>query len=73
MAYRELTVYELAAMWLYHEEYAAQNLGAVNFYAHLGQYEKNTVARMVEDFRSKFQEECATPTTGTGVPTEGTG
>ena len=66
MAYRELTIYELAAMWLYHNEYAAQNLGAVDFYTQLGVAERNVVGQMVKDFRAKLEEgdARAAPTTG---------
>lgn len=36
-------------MWLYHAEYAASRLGAIEFYKRLGQYQKNTVGRMIRD------------------------
>jgi uncharacterized Fe-S cluster-containing radical SAM superfamily enzyme len=48
-ALRELNVQERAAMWLYHNEYAAQGLGMKEFYKRLGKYEKRTVADMVAE------------------------
>ena len=49
---RELTLQERAAMWLYHGEYSEQRRGAIEFYASLGEYEKNTVARMLDELRA---------------------
>ena len=46
---REITQQERAAMWLYHNEYAATGLGAIEFYKRLGQYEKNNVDRMIAE------------------------
>ena len=52
-----LKIHELAAMWLYHNEYGAQSLSAVDFYAQLPERDKNVVGQMVKDFRAKFAEE----------------
>ena len=46
---RKLTQQETAAMWLYCERYAELGIGAIEFYKRLGQYEKNTVDRMIKD------------------------
>jgi hypothetical protein len=53
---RKITQQEIAAMWLYHNEYAVSGLGAIEFYARLGQYEKNVVNQMIADI-------CSAPST----------
>jgi len=45
----DVTQREKAAMWLYHNEYAALGIGAVAFYKRLSQHEKNNVDRMIKD------------------------
>jgi len=54
---RELTQQERAAMWLYHSEYAAQTKGAIEFYADLSKYAKDTVDRMLEELKLKEQDD----------------
>ena len=46
---RDLTQQERAAMWLYHNEYAAQACGAIAFYAGLSKSEKRNVQEMIDD------------------------
>lgn len=46
---RKLTREERAAMWLYHDEYAAQGLGAIEFYKRLGDSEKRCVRDMIKE------------------------
>lgn len=46
---KEVSRRERAAMWLYHKEYAAQAVGAIAFYAGLGQYEKNRIDDMLDE------------------------
>ena len=46
---RKLTQQECAAIWLYYAEYVAQDLGGIEFYKRLGQYEKNCVDDMIRD------------------------
>ena len=46
---RQLTRVERAAMWFYHDEYAAQALGAINFYTSLPIDRKRLMERMVEE------------------------
>jgi len=45
----ELTRVEIAAIWLYHEEYAAQKLSAKEFYAQLLPYKQRTIDTMIEE------------------------
>jgi hypothetical protein len=44
-----LDKYEVAAMWLYHEDYAAAAVGAVKFWERLGTYRRNRVVEMVDE------------------------
>ena len=47
---RELTQQEKAAMWLYHNEYAAAfKLDAIEFYQRLSQPQKDTVDQMIAE------------------------
>ena len=46
---RELKRVERAAMWFYHDEYAAQNLSAIDFYAQLPFQKKALVQSMVDE------------------------
>lgn len=55
---REITQQERAAMWLYHNEYAATGLGAIEFYKRLGQYEKNNVDRMIAEICGAPNKAC---------------
>lgn len=48
----EVTKYERAAMWLYHEDYAASHLGAVEFWNALSKSRRNNVIEMVDDILS---------------------
>jgi len=44
-----LTKQEVAAMWLYHAEYAELKLGAVEYYRGLTPSDKKTVQRMIDE------------------------
>lgn len=45
----ELTQQEIAAMWLYHEDYATLGIGAIYFYKQLPQHSKNLVDDMIRE------------------------
>ena len=53
---RKLTVNEIAAMWLYHKEYADKGCGAIKFHEELEQYEKNNIARMIKEIMEALKE-----------------
>ena len=40
---------ELAAMWLYHNQYAKSGLGAIKFWEWLPECDKTTVRKMIEE------------------------
>jgi hypothetical protein len=46
---RELTANETAAMWHFHDRYAAQSKGAIEFYRSLSQRERDFIADMVAE------------------------
>lgn len=46
---RALTQQEVAATWLYHDQFAALGLGAIEFYRRLRPFEKNRVNEMIRD------------------------
>ncbi len=52
---RNLNVWELAAMWLYHNEYSAQRKGAIEFYLDLLPSETECVHRMVRELLDAAQ------------------
>ena len=45
---RPLTVQEDAARWLYHHEYARGGQGAIEFYKHLPEYQKDRIQEMID-------------------------
>ena len=44
-----LNKYQVAAKWLYHEDYAISGLGAVEFERHLSPSRRDCVERMVDE------------------------
>jgi hypothetical protein len=50
---RPITQQERAAMWLYHERYAAQRGGAIEFYAALTASEQRVVQQMLDELCPK--------------------
>ena len=46
---RKLTREEVAAMWIYNEDYAYSMLSATKFYRQLNRYEKRHIDQMLEE------------------------
>jgi len=49
MGEQKLTKYEVAAMWLYGEDYAQSGLSAAAYWSRLSSAHQNTVIRMVDE------------------------
>ena len=57
---RDLTRNEVVAMWLWHNEYAAQGGGAIEWYARLTKSEKRIVADFVSQYEVARQSDLKT-------------
>lgn len=48
----ELTKYEVAAMWLFHDLYAQLGLSAIEFWQNIGKSKQDLVRKMVEEIEA---------------------
>lgn len=46
---RALTKQEIAAMWLYGDDYARRGIGAIAYYKLLSEFKKNNIDRMIKE------------------------
>lgn len=54
---RKLTAHEIAAMWMFGEEYADLGIGAIAYWMGLSTLDKNNIKRMVKEIAAALEQE----------------
>ena len=55
---RDLTAHEIAAMWMFGEEYAELGIGAIAYWKGLSTLDKNNIKRMVKEIAEALDRDA---------------